>query len=319
MITVAVAARTMDRQARYRSLLPAREFAVISALDCLTLARLAKTRPVDVVVFDLQKPAMPADAWLNLIEGDPDLKHLPTVWVGRDILPGVFTRVQALAGSLTIPARPDSRILAEAIMRITALAEISRRKAGDPHPRSETVWLPEEDIIDQALVIFNEPAEESRPSAEPAKGEPGAQEWLVSELDSSPDAGRKGKPHGETESRKTEAAEHKEEIPTEDSSISLDAEEFGTGGFAPVLQEKPVKTPSGVVNEKILPITTNHGFKSQAGAIRELVQRVTREVLAELSVRLADELISRIDPELVRRLVEKKLTGTGTDPPPTAV
>jgi len=291
MITVAVAARTMDRQARYRSLLPAPDYAILAALDCPTLARLARSRPVDVIIFDLQKPAMPAEDWLDLIESDPDVKCVPIVWVGRNILPRVFERALAVPGTLAVPERPDSRTLVEAVGRLADRSAKSRRKANVPAPPRKTQWQPEEDVIDQALAIFDEPS-----------GEAGAAEEKVV----SPE---------EIDSHVIKKVDPGVKAPMENSSISLETEEFGTGKIGSTLDPKSTKTPPGVVQEKFLSITTHPGFKKPSGPSQELVERITREVLTVLAARLVDELVAKIDPQLVRSLVEEKLSNTGADSP----
>ncbi len=301
MITVAVATRTMDRQARYRSLLPEKDFAIVSALDCPTLVQLAKNRPVDVIVFDIQRPAMPAGDWLDLVDSDPDLKSLPIAWVGRDVPAPVFARMSASTNSEIVPPRPDSQVLTDIIKRLAAAPRLAPGAIGSA---DQAGWRPAEDIIDNALSVFDQSAEDAPPNI------PGdqLQDWLVSELKGSPAGDGKGKPSGGgTEAQTPPPAD----VPTEESSITLESEEIDTGAFGIMPGKKNGATRPKLVNEKILGITTRPGQRITGP---ELVEHITQEILAKLASSLADELISRVDDNLVRRMVEERLATPKSDP-----
>lgn len=305
MITVAVATRTMDRQARYRSLLPAQDFTIVSALDCPTLAQLAKTRPVDVIVFDIQRPAMPAEDWLDIIDQDPDLRSLPVAWVGRDVPSAVFEKVRAAAICEVVPPRPDAQILIGVILR---LAAICRSAPGVSRQAGQVGWQPGEDIIDDALRIFDQSAENASPDILTHS----QKEWLVSELVGRRPKGRENRPESNGIGAEEEAPLAKNG-PTEESSITLDSEEIGTGKFVVMPGQKNSTTHPGVINEKIMGITTRPGQRLTGP---ELVEQITREILGKLAAQLADELVARIDYDLVRRMVEEKLTVPDSVPPP---
>jgi len=300
MMTIAVAARTMDRHARYRSLLPIRDFALLSALECATLARLIKTRPVDAIIFDLQKPTMPAEEWLDLLARDPELNSVMTIWVGRDVPPNLLERISTLEFSLAVPSRPDSQTLVQALEQAAAHAASTRKKPGDTHPRGIPDWRPGEDIIDQALSIFDQPAgkEESAPAVQ-------RDDWQVSELACPPGAAGEGTPTGGREPHQVESAAL---TPEPEPPIALNVEEIGTGSFAITLEPPRPQTNRGLVNEKILAI--HQGTKDANSTDAQLVDRITGEVVAELTYRLADELVSRIDPQMIRSIIEEKLYGS---------
>jgi len=294
MITVAIATRTIDRQRRYRSLLPAEQFAIVSALDCPTLAQLVKNRPVDVIIFDIQRPSMPTEEWLDLVASDPDLGLIPIAWVGRDVPATAFENLRAVANSGIVPPRPDSQKLVQALVQ---LVENSRRNARVSRAGGQSGWEPEEDIIENALSIFDR-AEDS-----PIQNQPDASpdEWLVSELVGEPPKDSSN-PAGEGNGV-PEPPKNVQELP-EESCITLNSEEIDTGSFGVAPGEKNTTSHHKLVNEKIIENTTGaRGMPLNA----EHVERITREILTKLSARLADEIASRIDHQLVRRTVEQVL------------
>ena len=173
-------------------------------------------------------------------------------------------------------------------------------------PADQAEWQPAEDIIDNALSVFDQ-SEENAPQNIPGDE---LKDWLVSELDSSPAGDGKGKPDNSgvgTEAQTPPVAA----VPTEESSITLESEEIDTGEFGVMPGKKTTTTRPKLVNEKILGITTRPGQKITGP---ELVEHITRDILARLASSLADELVSRIDDNLVRRMVEEKLATPKYDP-----
>jgi DNA-binding NarL/FixJ family response regulator len=301
MITVAIATRTMDRQARYRSLLPVKDFAIVSVLDCPTLVQMVKSRPVDVIIFDLQRPAMPAEDWLEIIDNDPDLKFFPIAWVGRDVPQSVLAMIKTLADSEIVPPRPEAQVLVEVITR---LATKSSLISSSLKPAEQAGWQPPEDIIDDALSIFDQSPENGKPLVV----ESSRDEWQVSELaGATPPPKPEQSASGETED--DEEVQPFEKAPTEESSITLDSEEIGTGKFGVAPGKSPTTHPA-LINEKIISITTRPGRKITGP---ELVEHITQKVLENLAARLADELLARIDQDQVRNMVRETLSASESD------
>jgi hypothetical protein len=304
MITVAIATRTLDRQRRYRSLLPVEQFTIVSALDCPTLSRLVKSRPVDVIVFDIQRPAMPVEEWLNFQANDPDLGIVPIAWVGRDVSAALVDTLASAPLSLLVPPRPDSQVLVQAI---TTLAAGARSNEGALRRAKQNGWEPGEDIIENALSIFdgmdNGPLQNFLPVEQ--------DEWLVSEMAGGAVKNGNGKP-GPVENNNTDKPSATADESTEESSITLDSEEIDTGSYGVVPRKRTTTSHPKLVNEKIMETTTNPGGLPMSP---DQIERMTREILDKLAVRLAGELVSRIDPQTVRRMIEQVLAAPAADSP----
>ncbi len=295
----------MDRQARYRSLLPAGQFTILAALDCPTLARLLRTRPVDVVLFDLQKPAMPAGEWLNAISQDAELRCVPIVWVGRDVPQEIYQRVCQAPHSEIIPPRPPLEMLVDILnQQQQVAAQIRREYASRKHEQDSQPWEPEEDIINDALSIFEQEANgKSRPRQQYEE------EWKVDEVsvgsvssldDDESECGLDIVPH--------EVHEEPEVTIDDESSLNLNSEEIGTGDYGVIIDE-PHGNTTGVVNEKLLSITTHSGEQRK---LSTLVEQITDEVVANLTGRLVQALVSKIDRGMIKEIVETRLKETLT-------
>ncbi len=294
----------MDRQARYRSLLPREQFTTLSALDCPTLARLLRTRPVDVVLFDLQKPAMSAGEWLNLISQDAELRCVPIVWVGRDIPQEIYQRVCQTAHSELVPPQPNAEMLVGILhQQQQVAAQLRREYAARTNEPESLSWEPEEDIINDALSIFEQEADSQ--SSRPRKKY--EEEWKVDEVSvgatDPPDDELRGldvMPQGMQDEPEASLGE--------ESSLDLDSEEFGTGKYG-VIIDKPHEITSGVVNEKLLSVTTDSGERRQLAAV---IEQITDEVVATLTGRLVEALVGKIDRAMIKEIVDKRLRETLT-------
>lgn len=288
----------MDRQARYRSLLPTGQFTILAALDCPTLARLLRTRPVDVVLFDLQTPAMPAGEWLNMISQDAELRCVPIIWVGRDVPQEIYQRVCQTPNSELIPAQPNSEMVVEILRQQQQVAAKVRREfSAETQQEEDSSWQPEENIINDALSIF-----EQEGNGQAAPRQQYEEEWTVDEVSvgSTPqvDESLRGLDVVPQET----GAESGSPI-GEESSPNLDIEEIGTGKFGVVVDEQQGNT-TGVVHEKLMNTTTNSG---EHRSLKNLVDQVTDEVIASLTGRLVEALVSKIDRAMIREIVEIRL------------
>jgi len=308
----------MDRQRRYQSLLSTEDCTVLAALDCLTLSRLAKSRPVDVIIFDLQHPAMSANDWLGTIDRDPELTCLPTVWVGRDVPRGIYDRIKALSNSIAITARPDAPTLLRAIKRVMDSSKNSLKKLGDTGPISNNQWQPGEGIIDQALSIFDSPSDETATPPESAPPSPKGPEWSALEVDGAANGQKKSRSNSKAERDPTEAAQLEEKPPEDDSILQVNAEEVTTGKFKiAAISKRDTDSGYRVVPEKMMPHDTAPKIAAPTDQSQKLIERITTEVLDQLTDKLARELISRINPEMVRHMVEKKFGDLSSDQLPT--
>ncbi len=289
MITVAVATRSMERQSRYREQLPEGKFRLVAALDCKMLNIMVSRRPVDVILFDLQRPAMPADEWLGMIEENPEIKGVPTVWIGHDVLPKLIQKIGRLGNGRMLPPTPSAETLIEAVTQVASVG--SKRKGIG----SGSLWEPGEDTIDQALSIFDL---EDNDVDEP-NGEFSASEMirLAAHVGNQPD--------DDDDTERSEPALY------EASKIKVPA---GKSAAKPTQSNADLgNLPANAVDEPIMgsPLGKNvsqkHAAGDSAGKQNPLVEQITNQIVGQLAERLVAEILAGINRKTIENLVREKL------------
>ena len=332
MMTVAVAARQPQSQKRLRSLLDQVGVEAHFVTDVDSLIKCVKSRPVNVVVFDLDDPRWPARKWLEATAQDGDLGLVPVVWIGSELSASDLQAVVDHRPGLHLAKCPDAETLTEALETLTGSV---RQDKDATLPTSQSpnspAWKPAVNTIEDALQIFADtshgkkttrPTNEELPDASTGlpvttgdmKGEGDAAtdadedyDWFVAEMArpasvSAPSDSDLGFMGGGTHGG------------TEKGTLLSEPNEDRTGGGES--DDKPADGPVAsvamlegltVTDQAAEPPASNVAPPSDPTSLPgdiELVDRISTEVAEQL----AREILKDIDKGAIRRAVETALT-----------
>jgi hypothetical protein len=154
MMTVAVAAREAGASRYYRGLLADAKFDAIFTPEIEFLIRCVKSRPVDLVLFDLTTPSIPPTSWLEAVKQDGDLALTPVLWVGSTRPLALATTLDNYRPGMRVIQRPNLTTFMELVEKI--VGRTPGREPSEPNDASLTSkeWKPEVETIDDALSIF---------------------------------------------------------------------------------------------------------------------------------------------------------------------
>ncbi len=321
MLTVTVAARQPESQRRYRDLLKELGVAAHYVTDHEQLIKCVRTRPVDLVLFDLNDPRWPARKWLDAAAVDSDLAAVPVVWVGSEAPAPDMEAIAQYRLGVHLPKMPDAAALTAVITTITGAVRRETDSGQVPLAGSDPeAWKPAVNTIDDALSIFVE-----APDASLAAGS--------------------AKPKLEQPSTKTKEAPRNasgstgddydlfvaEMVKTEPHSLPREAVPRFVDAGVPTGTEKGILIPHPddadfVVPEESAPnsqpdvgLSLMSGLETTAESdspVRESDQEADAQkalidkIAGEVAARLAGELVKKLDPSAIRKAVEATLTHT---------
>jgi len=115
MVTIAVAAHKPETQKRYRTLLANAGVETHYVTDLDDLTRCVKSRPVDLILFDLNDPKLSAPEWFDRARQDDDLGLTPVLWIGAGISASAAQAADAYRPGLHVTQFPSRDTLTEFI------------------------------------------------------------------------------------------------------------------------------------------------------------------------------------------------------------
>ncbi|MBI5868814.1 MAG: hypothetical protein HZB43_11105 [candidate division Zixibacteria bacterium] len=316
MLTVTVAARQPESQKRYRELLKQLGVAAHFVTDHEQLLKYVRTRPVDLVLFDLNDPRWPARKWLEAAAVDSDLAAVPVVWVGSEAPAPEMEAITRYRLGVHLPKMPDAAALTAVISTVTGAVRRETDSGQVPVAGSDPdSWKPAVHTIDDALSIFAE-----APDALPVAG-PDQPSTKTNEARRNVSG-----PTGEDYDLFVS-----EMVKTEPHSLPREAVPGFVDSGVPTGTEKGILIPHPddadfIVPEESAPQTRPDvglslmiGLEAmdqtdcpvperdqEADAQKDLIDKIAGEVAA----RLAGELVKKLDPSAIRKAVEATLTNT---------
>jgi len=332
MITVAVAARQPQSQKRYRALLGQAGVGAHFVTDVGLLIKCVKSRPIDLVIFDLDDRRWPARKWLEAAKLDSDLGLVPVVWIGSEMSESDLQAVDEHRPGLHLAKFPDAKTLTQAMESLVG----SVRRDDEANPSASQrlnspTWKPAADTIDDALRIFADSSNEKKPAQHPDDLPLQAGSRLAAAPNPKKVSGVTGKDAGEdydwfvAEMIKTETTPSQPQSDsgfievvgpsgTEKGILLSKPNEEDTEGRAPDLEaadEAGVRLPMldglTTTDQSSAPPVCQTAASQISGASppdSALVDRIAKEVTA----RLAGEILKNFDKAAIRRAVEAALT-----------
>ncbi len=294
MITIAVAAGDPAAIEYYRGLMADAKFEAVFTPEIEQLTQCVKSRPIDLVLFDVSSPALPATAWLEAVRQDGDLALTPVLWVGMARPMALATTLDNYRPGARTRQRPNLTSLMELVKKIMGAGEDLPDTAPETDESSKE-WQPELETIDDALSIFDAGRANGH-QTRPLPDEDDEDIFQTSEIRrAAPTTPAKPVGNGSTPPPPTEVLAVPSIGPEEKVMLDFsDDEEVSSS--SPVTAEsheattaiatKPVKPQSPFVSEELIDEITNKVISRLAaelfrnldtGAIRQAV----REVLAE--------------------------------------
>jgi len=284
MLTVAVAARQPKTQRRYRAVLGQLGVDAHFVTDSDLLIKCVRSRPVSVVIFDLDDPRWPPRKWLEVAALDIDLGVIPILWIGTEVSGSDLQTIENYQPGLYLPKFPDANALLRAIETLSGdIRQTGESGLSASQSLATPAWKPALDTIDDALSIFADPASGQ------AGGEPGPPVQHSASAAAVSDAKREVAVNPDGDYGVFVAEMTKTETPTSESRSD--------SGFIEAAAQKNVE--KGVVlSRPRIEIPSRSSYDDDA-----LVDRIAEEVTA----RLVGELLKSLDPTAIRQAVEAAL------------
>ena len=188
MITVAVAARDSAASRYYRGLLADAKFEAIFSPDVDSLIRHVKSRPIDLIIFDLNSPSIRVTAWLEAVKRDADLALTPVLWVGHARPMALAVTLDNYRPGARISEKPTLKTLMELVSQMVGRLEQRPQTVANRSNGSSRPWKPGDETIDHALSIFAESQGQSghsplRPDADVAgHDQEDEDDWKTAEI-----------------------------------------------------------------------------------------------------------------------------------------
>lgn len=321
MLTVVVAARQPDSQRRYRAVLKQASVATLYVTDLEQLIRCVRTRPIDIVLFDLDDPRWPARKWLDAASVDSDLAAVPVVWVGSEAPAPDMEAVKQYRPGIHLSRLPDAPTLSTVLADLSGAAKRDTDSAQAASAGADPdAWKPAVNTIDDALSIFADSADSPKGS-DVSKSVPKR----------SQDIGPAARSHPADADHEDYDVFVAQMVKTEPHPVLHESTPGLVDTDIPAGTEKGILIPHPDDEEIVLPTdptlqdSTGVGLSMMSGldaadertdlrsesqpdndAEQALVDRIAGEVAA----RLAAELAKKLDPAAIRRAVEASLTDT---------
>jgi len=295
MITVAVAAGDPGANEYYRGLMADAKFDAIFTPEIELLTRCVKSKPVDLILFDLSSPALSATSWLEAVREDSDLALTPVLWVGMARPMALATTLDNYRPGARARQRPNLTSLMELVQKIVG------RTSGAPNSsvpivESSKGWKPEGETIDDALSIFADAKHANGHHPRPLPDDSDENIFQTSEIRRAAHAnhtkpaasGSTAHPPGEVLAIPTSGPEEK---------VVLDFSDDDTEVSAP---------PESTVNaQSSTTAVATEPAKPKASPVSEdLIDEITTKVIS----RLAAEIFKNLDTGAIRQTVRDVLT-----------
>jgi CheY-like chemotaxis protein len=288
MITVAVAARDSMIRRRYLEMLKAAGYEPAFATDVTTLIRQVKSRPIDLVIFDLAPPSLSVVAYLEAVERDQDLALTPVLWVGN-VGPAPYkTALENYRPGKLIDQRPDENSIAATVGELVGRAA-QDHASGNSKKSDDGDWAPADDTIDSALSIFADEKEIRKAKAIARKSE--------SDQEKAPAIPSKSQQENEiNQPTESEAAASPPQASDDSDTFEVKAKELSETPIPGILNEKGHRIEKADTLPPGTPAPEEDGDSPDA-----LLDKITERVLTRLTV----EILRKLDVDTVRRTVRE--------------
>lgn len=177
MITVAVAARDSSVRGHYQRITSEVGYGALFAPHEDILIRYVKSRPVDLVIFDLSPPTVSVTTWLEAVARDQDLALTPVLWVGKVASPALASTLDNYRPGTRVPERPDAQALSSLVQKLVGRPTPDTHSSTARQEPSARDWTPEDETIENALSIFAE-ASGGEPERQPRTSNSSAHKHL---------------------------------------------------------------------------------------------------------------------------------------------
>jgi CheY-like chemotaxis protein len=298
MISVAVAARDSSVRRRYLELLKGVGYEPLFATDVATLIRFVKSRPIDLVIFDLAPPSLSVVAYMEAVERDQDLALTPVLWVGEADLAPYKSALENYRPGKHIEDRPDESSIAATVEELVGRAS-QQHETSDAKKSDDRDWAPGDDSIDSALSIFADEEEIRKAKELAAKRQSGSENTPA--IEPKPPQINEIRP-----STKVAPSESRSKPQADSDTFEVRAKELSDTPIPGILSESSHRI------EKADTLPPGTPAPREAGDSPEtLVNEITERVLS----RLTTEFLRRLDPDTIRKTVREVLSEQRTAVP----
>ena len=306
MITVAVAARDSSANKYYRGLLAEAKYEAIYAPDVDSLIRCVKSRPVDLVLFDLTPPSVPVTEWLEAAAKDGDRALTPVLWIGDASPSALATTLDSYRPGACIPQKPTLTKLSELVHQMVGRVGQANQPATDQEKTSQSEWKPEGETIDDALSIFAESGGSSGLAASSPDVEERAEDkdieqdedWQTSEICRSGPVGHSSVPSSPLDDAMHAGPDYKEAHSLADFD----------GESAKSATSDPVSEFSASATRNNSPTVASE--KSATCLATPVTEEFIDEITSRVVNRLAVEIFKNLDTNAIRQIVKDVLANT---------
>lgn len=285
----------------YRVLMADAKFDAMFTPEIELLTRCVKSKPVDLIVFDLTSPALSPTAWLEAVKRDSDLALTPVLWVGTAHPMALATTLENYRPGARIRQRPNLTILMGLVQELVGRSADGRVKGEHDVIKSSKEWKPEGEIIDDALSIFAEAELRNGRShtTSAGVGSDVEDDFQTAEIRrSGPASQAKPQSVGQSASTPREVFAIPSSGPEEKAVLDFSEEEpeqDTQSGSVAGDQESPVAVATKAVKPPAVP------------ASEELIDEITTKVISRLAV----ELFKNLDTGAIRQTVREVLAEQG--------
>ncbi len=284
MISLAIAVKDPAATRRYRQLLTESGCEALYITTIIELVRTVKSRPIDVVIFDLGLSSLPASEWLTIVEKDNDLALTPVLWIGSNIPRSLTPAIEEHRPGLWLKTIPKADELMAAVFQLIGRRVDTGAVPPVEHRVDEREWTPQDDLIDDALQIFEEEV------GRPANASPGT-DFKVQDTHTGSHRQR-SQPPGEAAPERL-APQHGDNHPEVDDEIEVAVSEVTTMPGA----TGPKRKIFGANNRPPAVAQIDLDAGDDPGADVDMVDEIVERVIE----RLASKLAKQIDASMIRR------------------
>lgn len=297
MITVAVAAGDQAAIDYYRGLMADAKFDAIFASEIEILTKCIKSKPIDLVLFDLSSPALSATSWLEAVRLDSELALTPVLWVGMARPMALATALDNYRPGARTRQRPNLTSLMELVHKVVGRTAAETEEASELMESSKE-WKPEDNTIDDALSIFADAGQNGRSQTQPLADDSDDEDIFQTSEISRSGAVSNGKTRNDAPPPKNEPDVLAIPSSGPEEKIVIDLPDEASTVCSPSAVRSSVQAPT-------LEADTEESAPSKVS--NELVDEITNKVVSRLAV----EIFANLDTGAIRQTVREVLSEQG--------